>query len=113
GQETIARVLYGAPAVLLDLRFDQLTEMRLEAFVRALLVYPHQPRITGDISGQDRGKTTSDGLLHGVPQRRDHSRTSTAGAEGKSDGPRSNLMIAGRGSERLGSAAPSAMLCAG
>src|SRR4029077_1197702 len=45
GEEAVARVLDSAPAVLPDLRINQLVEVRLEAFVRAFLVRPHQPRI--------------------------------------------------------------------
>jgi len=41
GQEAVARVLYGAAAVLPDLRFNELAEMRFEAFVRALFVRSH------------------------------------------------------------------------
>jgi len=42
-QQAVARILYGAAPVLFDLRLNQLPEMRPEAFVRPLLVRPHQP----------------------------------------------------------------------
>jgi hypothetical protein len=41
--------------MLLDLRIGQFAEMGLEAFVRALLVGAHQPRIALHIGGKDRG----------------------------------------------------------
>jgi hypothetical protein len=34
---------------------DQLRKVRFQAFVRTLLVYAHQPRITGHVSGKHRG----------------------------------------------------------
>jgi hypothetical protein len=37
--------------MLADLRVDQLPAVRVEAFERALLIRPHQPRITGHIRG--------------------------------------------------------------
>jgi hypothetical protein len=40
GQEAIAGVLDSAPAVLADLRFDQLAEMRLKALMGPLLSAP-------------------------------------------------------------------------
>jgi hypothetical protein len=43
--------------MLLDLRIDELPEMRLEARVRSLLVRAHQTRVAGDIGGQDRRKS--------------------------------------------------------
>jgi len=41
--------------VLSDFRIEELAAQRFEAFERALLVRPHQPRIPGHISGEDRG----------------------------------------------------------
>ena len=35
--------------------------MRLEAFERAFLVRPHQPRIPRHIGGEDRGETADRG----------------------------------------------------
>jgi hypothetical protein len=51
-QHAIAGILDGAALVLLDLRVDQLTEMRLEALVRVLFVRAHQTRIAGHIGGR-------------------------------------------------------------
>jgi hypothetical protein len=50
-QEAVAGVLYGTALVLLDLRTDQLREMRLEPLVRPLLIRPHQARIPRHIGG--------------------------------------------------------------
>jgi hypothetical protein len=46
-----------------DLRVDELTAMRFEAFERALLIGTHQTRIPGPVSGKDRGETA--GRSHG------------------------------------------------
>jgi hypothetical protein len=47
------------PAVMLaDLRINEFEEMRLEPFVRALLVHAHQARIAHHIGREDRGETT-------------------------------------------------------
>jgi len=59
------------PAVMLgDLRIDELAAQRLEAFERALLILPHQPRIPRHIGGKYRGKTAFDAnspyRLHGA-----------------------------------------------
>ena len=40
-----------------DFRIEELAAQRLEAFERAFLVRPHQPRIPRHIGGQDRSKT--------------------------------------------------------
>src|SRR5258708_6013343 len=45
--------------VLSDFRIEELAAQRFEAFERALLVRPHQPRIPGHISGEDRGETAA------------------------------------------------------
>jgi hypothetical protein len=66
-QEAIAGVLYGTAPVLLDLRINQLTEMRLEPFVRPFLVRSHQARIARHIGGEDRGKTACRGHGCGSP----------------------------------------------
>jgi hypothetical protein len=47
--------------MLADLRIDQFGEMRLEAFVRAFLVRPHQARIAHHIGREDRGETAGGG----------------------------------------------------
>src|SRR5262249_33233396 len=44
--------------------------MRLEPLVRALLVRPHQSRITRHIGGEDRGETTGGCHSSGRPARR-------------------------------------------
>ncbi len=41
GQHAVAGVFYDAPAMLLDLRIDQLTEMRLQALVSPLFIHSH------------------------------------------------------------------------
>src|SRR6516165_4111276 len=48
--------LDGTAMVLVDLRIEELAEMRLEPFVRAV-VGSHQPRTTRDVGRQDRCKT--------------------------------------------------------
>ena len=50
----------GTAMVLVDLRIEELAEMRLEPFVRAL-VGSHQPRTTRDVGRQDRCKTAGRG----------------------------------------------------
>ena len=50
-QDAVAGELDGAPAMLLDLRIDQLAPMALQRGERAFLVNPHQARVTGDIPG--------------------------------------------------------------
>src|SRR6266436_5971628 len=47
-------------AVTDDLRIDELAAQRFEAFERALLARPHQPRIPRHIGGKDRGEPTFD-----------------------------------------------------
>ena len=42
--------------VLGDFRIDELAAQRLEAFERAFLIRPHQPRISRHIGGKDRGE---------------------------------------------------------
>src|SRR5262249_14150196 len=53
GKHPIAGILHNAAAVLLDLRIDQFAKMRPEPRVRAFLVYSHQARVSGDISGEN------------------------------------------------------------
>jgi len=43
--------------VLLNLRMDQLPEMRFEPLVRPLLICAHKARVPGHIGGEDRGET--------------------------------------------------------
>ena len=61
-QQPVAGGLDDAAAVFGDFRIEKLAAQRLEAFERAFLVRPHQPRIPGHISGEDCGETT--GLAH-------------------------------------------------
>src|SRR5205085_4860269 len=60
-EHSIASVLYDSTAVLLDLWIDQLAEMHFEPVVCALFVLPHEPRIAGDIGGEDRRKAAGRG----------------------------------------------------
>src|SRR6266851_4075906 len=61
-QHAVAGGLDDAAVVLGDLRIEELTTQRFEAFERAFLVRPHQPRIPRDFGGEDRGETA--GLAH-------------------------------------------------
>ena len=61
-QQAVAGGIDDAALVLGDCRIDELAAQRLEAFERAFLVRPHQPRIPGHIGGEDRGETA--GLAH-------------------------------------------------
>jgi hypothetical protein len=45
-----------------DLRIEELAAQHFEAFVRAFLIRPHQPRIPRHIGGEDRRETA--GLAH-------------------------------------------------
>src|SRR5580700_7055637 len=58
-QQAVAGGLDDAAAVLGDLRVEELMAQRLEAFVRAFFVGPHQPRIPRDIGGEDRSEAAS------------------------------------------------------
>src|SRR5438094_463025 len=60
-QHAVAGGLDDAAVVLGDLRIEKLAAQRFEAFERALLVRPHQPRIPRHISGEDRGETAGPG----------------------------------------------------
>src|SRR6266851_4905527 len=51
-----------AAMVLDDFRIEELAAQCFEAFERAFLVRPHQPRIRRPIGGEDRGETA--GLAH-------------------------------------------------
>jgi hypothetical protein len=62
--------LDGAAAVLGDYRIEELMAQRFEAFERAFLVGPHQPRIPHHIGGEDRGETAGRGHPSGNPARR-------------------------------------------
>jgi hypothetical protein len=60
-QHPVASRLDDTAGMLADLRVNELAAMRLQAFVRALLVRAHQARVAGHISGQDRGETADSG----------------------------------------------------
>ena len=47
--------------MLADLRINEVDEMRLEAFMRAFLILPHQARIPHHIGGEDRGEAAGGG----------------------------------------------------
>jgi len=61
-------------------RIEKLAMERFEAFERAFLIRPHQPRIPRDIGGEDRGEAT--GLAHpsGIPALRKPSAWIASGA---------------------------------
>ena len=61
-QQAVAGGFVNTASVLGDLRIDELPTQRFEAFQRAFLVRPHQPRISRHIGGKDRGETA--GLAH-------------------------------------------------
>jgi hypothetical protein len=63
-QHAVAGGLDDAAMVLGDFRIDQLPPQRLEAFERAFLIHPHQPRIPRHIGGKDRGEATFDAIRH-------------------------------------------------
>ena len=62
-QQAVTGGLDDTAAVLGDLRIEKLAAQRLEAFERAFLVRPHQPRIPRHIGGEDRGETAGLGHL--------------------------------------------------
>src|SRR5215467_8406806 len=66
-QHAIAGIFDGTTVMLADLWVDQLDEMRLEAFERALFVGAHQARVARYIGGEDRGKTAGRGHGCGSP----------------------------------------------
>jgi len=57
-QHAVAGGLDDAAVMLGDFRIEELAAQRLEAFERALLVRPHQPRVPRHIGGEDRGEAT-------------------------------------------------------
>ena len=60
-QHPVAGGFDDAAAVLLDLGIGQFASDRLQGGQRALLILAHQPRIAGNISGEDRGKAAGRG----------------------------------------------------
>jgi hypothetical protein len=67
-EQTVAGVLYDAAAVLGDFRIDHFAEMSLQAFVRALLIGAHQPRVTDHVGSEDCGKAARRGHSWGRPR---------------------------------------------
>jgi hypothetical protein len=69
-QQAVAGGLDDAAMVLGDFRIEELPTQHLEAFERAFLVRPHQPRIPRYIGGEDYGETALDPLalpgIHGA-----------------------------------------------
>jgi hypothetical protein len=62
-EKAVAGVLYNPAPVLPDLRINQLAEMRLEPFVRPLLIRPHEARVPRHIGGEDRSEAADRGHL--------------------------------------------------
>jgi hypothetical protein len=60
-QKAVAGVLDDPAVMLADLWLDQLSEVRLEPFVRALLIHPHQARIPCHVGGEDGGEAADRG----------------------------------------------------
>jgi hypothetical protein len=63
GEEAVTGVLDYPTAVFGDLGVHQLPEIRLEAFVRPLLIRPHQARVPRHVGGEDRGEAADRGHL--------------------------------------------------
>ena len=59
-QHAVAGVLYDAPAVLFDLRIDQLAKKYLEVLLRPLLVRFHEARVAHHIGGKNGGQPAFD-----------------------------------------------------
>ena len=66
-QHAIAGIFDDTTVMLADLWVDQLDEMRLETFERALFVGAHEARVARYIGGEDRGKTAGRGHGCGSP----------------------------------------------
>jgi len=91
-QQAVAGGLDDAAPVLGDFWIDQFTPQRCEAFERAFLVRPHQPRITRDIGGEDCGETP--GLTHAASpaaNRRPDSKSSRSSGVAPRQIPRHDL----------------------
>jgi hypothetical protein len=59
-EHAVAGVLDDAAAVLVNLRVNQLTEMRFDPFVGAFLISTHESAITGDVRGKNGGQFAFD-----------------------------------------------------
>jgi hypothetical protein len=76
-QQAVTGGFDDAAVMLGDFRIEELAAQRFEAFVRAFLVRPHQPRIPRHIGGEDSGKAAGGrhrpaqlkGLKPGTPSR--------------------------------------------
>jgi hypothetical protein len=66
-QQAVAGGLDDTAVVLGDFRIDKLAAQCFEAFERAFLIRPHQPRVPRHIGGEDRGKTAGSGHPSGNP----------------------------------------------
>jgi hypothetical protein len=77
-QQAVAGGLDDAAVVLGDFRIEQLAAQRFEAFVRAFLVRPRQPRVPCHIGGgEDRSQTVSLGHFASPAARRRPDRNSS------------------------------------
>jgi hypothetical protein len=87
--KAIASVLYGVPAMLLDLRIDQLPKMRPEPSVGAFLIRCHKTRVARHIGGENGGQPAFDAFRgqSGAPRPHGPKRLSAFGAHsnGKRD----------------------------
>jgi hypothetical protein len=61
-QQAVAGGLDKPPMVLGDFRIEELAAQRFEAFERAFLIRPHQPRVARHIGREDRSEAA--GLAH-------------------------------------------------
>ena len=61
-QDAVAGRFDDAAFVLGDFRIDEFAAMRSEPSQRASLVLAHQPRVAGDIGGEDGGEPALDAL---------------------------------------------------
>jgi hypothetical protein len=61
-----------------DLRIEEGAAMRVEPSECAFLIRPRQPRIAGDIGGEDRGEPAGRGYASGTPALRKPSRRRSA-----------------------------------
>ena len=66
-EHAVAGIFDDPTSVLIDLRINQFAEVGLEAFVGALLVLTHQPRISRHIGGEDSGEAAGRGHGWGRP----------------------------------------------
>jgi hypothetical protein len=60
-KEAVTSILYDPAPVLLDLRLNQLPEVRFEPFVCPFLIRPHQARVPRHVGSEDRGEAADRG----------------------------------------------------